>query len=137
MSKRFFLVLELADGGDLGKLLRRRGRSQDAEATYVVRQVAEALDFLHGRQVVHRDLKPDNVLITSQSRRAPLVFCTVKLADFGLSTTVGPTYSEPTSTCGTPGFMAPEVRRCGAHGCAADLWSLGTCLLRCVSVLAM
>jgi hypothetical protein len=117
-------VLELVDGPSLWDHTRAKGRLSAAEAIRLVSQVGEGLDFAHARGIVHRDVKPDNVLITSDGR--------AKLTDFGLVKDVrtGPSLTVTATVLGTPHFMAPEQfddaksvdRRCDVYGLAATLY---------------
>ncbi|KAK5981141.1 Serine/threonine-protein kinase zyg-8 [Trichostrongylus colubriformis] len=80
-------------------------------------QTASALAYLHCRKIVHRDVKPENLLLDSKKR--------VQLCDFGLACTVlGPLYR----VCGTPTYCAPEILKETGYGFAVDVWSLGVLL---------
>ena len=92
----------------------------------LLRQVAEALQHLHGRGVVHRDVKPENLLLADRSEGA-----LVKLCDFGLACEVEPASGlqrRASILNGTVAYMAPEHLREEPHGAAVDLWSLGVVL---------
>ena len=92
----------------------------------LLRQVAEALQHLHGRGVVHRDVKPENLLLADRSEGA-----LVKLCDFGLACEVEPASGlqrRASILNGTVAYMAPEHLREEPHGAAVDLWSLGIVL---------
>lgn len=111
-----WVVMEWIDGLDLATLLRdnRQGVSPRRVAEWLG-QLAGALDYLHQRGVVHRDLKPGNLLL-EEGR--------VKLGDFGLAKQIWPTPDGPHSECvGTVHYMAPEVAR-GQYGPASDVYSL-------------
>eukprot|EP00419_Tripos_fusus_P083682 CAMPEP_0172936012 /NCGR_PEP_ID=MMETSP1075-20121228/221803_1 /TAXON_ID=2916 /ORGANISM="Ceratium fusus, Strain PA161109" /LENGTH=577 /DNA_ID=CAMNT_0013797379 /DNA_START=150 /DNA_END=1880 /DNA_ORIENTATION=- len=126
----FFLVLELVGGGDLFTVLTSRSQSrlQDREAAFVAQQLLSGLAFLHGRGVLHRDLKLENVLVASERQARPLVFYTVKITDFGLSKAVGAGLSEARSRVGTRPYIAPEVMHEGLQDFSSDLWCLGILL---------
>lgn len=126
----FLLVLELVGGGDLFTVLTSRSQSrlQDREAAFVVQQLLSGLAFLHGRGVLHRDLKLENVLVASERQARPLVFYTVKITDFGLSKAVGAGLSEARSRVGTRPYIAPEVMHEGLQDFSSDLWCLGILL---------
>ena len=79
-----------------------------------------ALEYLHESEVVYRDLKPENVLISVDGH--------VSLTDFGLSKEGVTDSSSAFSFCGTPEYLAPEILMRSGHGRAADWWSLGTLL---------
>jgi len=126
----FLWVLELVGGGDLFTVLTSRSQSrlQDREAAFVVQQLLSGLEFLHGRGVLHRDLKLENVLVASERQARPLIFYTVKITDFGLSKAVGAGLSEARSRVGTRPYIAPEVMHEGLQDFSSDLWCLGILL---------
>lgn len=128
----FFMILELVEGGDLFAALtsRRPSRFQELEAAYVLRQVVDGLTFLHGHNVIHRDVKLENVLVASEQRLRTVMatLFEVKLTDFGLSKMVGLGRSEPHSFVGTRPYMAPEVEDGSAYDFASDAWCLGVLL---------
>lgn len=126
----FLLILELVGGGDLYTVLTSRepARLHEQEATFVLRQLADGLTFLHGRSIIHRDLKLENVLVASERRQRPLVWYTVKITDFGLSKAVGSGLSMAHSLVGTHPYTAPEVLGGSAYDFSSDLWCLGVLL---------
>ncbi|KAI1721714.1 protein kinase domain-containing protein [Ditylenchus destructor] len=116
-SSLYFLVFEYAHKGDLFETIKRLGRLSERSSAQITYQVASALHYLHCRKIVHRDVKPENILLTAD-------FC-VKLTDFGLACTVtGPLYR----VCGTPTYVAPEVLSQHGYGLSVDVWSLGVLL---------
>src|SRR5208283_4099866 len=95
-----YLVLELVDGWSLEKALSN-GIPQDRGATIsILSQVADALDYAHGEGIVHRDVKPANILVRRDG--------TVKITDFGIARISSQTITGTGSTMGTPAYMAPE-----------------------------
>mmetsp|Transcript_7381 Transcript_7381/g.13115 ORF Transcript_7381/g.13115 Transcript_7381/m.13115 type:complete len:849 (-) Transcript_7381:86-2632(-) len=129
----FYLVLELVSGGDLfSALMHRAGprpRLLEKEAAFVFSQLLEGLAFLHGRGVVHRDLKLENILIASETRDGPYVLYRVKITDFGLSKAIGSGLIEAHhSVVGTRRYAAPEILTGGTYDFRVDLWSLGVVL---------
>lgn len=78
-KKYLYMVMEYMKGGDLSNLLENIGYFDEKDAKYYLAQIVLALEYLHSNQVIHRDLKPDNILIDSEGR--------IKLTDFGLSET--------------------------------------------------
>ncbi|MDA0159827.1 protein kinase [Solirubrobacter ginsenosidimutans] len=117
------LVTELVHGPSLARLLEQRGPLPVAEALEYVRQLCEALAYVHAQQVVHRDVKPANVVLGERG---------VVLVDFGIARDLrGSGSGGATGAIGTPGFMAPEVLaggtvspRTDVFGVAATLWTL-------------
>ncbi|XP_072924372.1 calcium/calmodulin-dependent protein kinase type IV isoform X2 [Hemitrygon akajei] len=121
------LVLELVTGGELFDRIVERGYYSEKDAADVVRQILEAVAYLHQNGIVHRDLKPENLLYASPAPDALL-----KIADFGLSKIVEEQVTMKT-VCGTPGYCAPEILRGHAYGPEVDMWSVGvvTYILLC------
>lgn len=123
-----YLVMEYVDGESLGKRLDRVGRLPEADAIRIIAQVAQGLHKAHKAKLVHRDVKPDNILLTADG--------TAKLADLGL---VRELDSDVNLTrtgrgLGTPYFMAPE-QFCDAKSADArcDIYSLGATLYMAVT----
>ena len=117
-SARHFIVMELVDGDDAGKLAERNGGLPPAEVIGVIAQIADALAYTHAHDVVHGDISPGNILIRAADH-------TAKLADFGLSRLRWAGPDTPGRVIGTLRYLAPEVA-CG--DCAtelSDLYSLG------------
>ncbi|MCI0685368.1 MAG: serine/threonine protein kinase [Gemmataceae bacterium] len=119
-----YLVMEFVDGESLGERIDREGCLPEAEAVHVIAQIARALDRAHCQGLVHRHVKPDNILLTAGGD--------VKLADLGLAKHVETsTQLTKTGGClGTPNFMAPEQfrdarcvdKRCDIYALAATLY---------------
>jgi serine/threonine protein kinase len=125
---RAFLAMEFVEGQNLAQLLRQRERLPTREAIDLILQVAEALEFAHDHQLIHRDVKPENILTTDDGL--------AKLADFGLIKDQAEQDNlTKTHTClGTLPFMAPEQYedaktvdpRCDVYGLAGTLYFLLT-----------
>lgn len=120
-----FIAMELLRGRTLRQRLRE-GPVSPRESAEVVRQIADALITAHQAGVVHRDLKPDNVMMVESAGRPD----TVKLVDFGVAKSLTPEAgtSRLTQTgvlVGTPGYLAPEVVLGDPAGPSADLYSVG------------
>jgi streptogramin lyase len=115
------VAMRLVAGGDLRRTIDREGPLPPVRAVALLGQVAEALDVAHAAGIVHRDVKPHNVLV--EGDRA-------FLSDFGLAKALGDSGSQQsgTSVVGTAEYMSPEQWRGGSVGPAADVYSLG-CVL--------
>jgi len=119
-DKKLFLLLDYCPGGELFFHLGKAGRFTENRARFYCAEITLALEYLHSRDVVYRDLKPENVLLDEDGH--------VKLTDFGLSKTNVKGNHSTHSFCGTPEYLAPEILRRAGHGKAADWWSLGALL---------
>ena len=114
-----YLVLEYVQGGELYHLLTRTGYIEPYDARIYACEMVSALVYLHANNIVFRDLKPENVLITPAGH--------VKLTDFGFAKVLG--QGERTFTlCGTPEYLAPEVITSTGHSFECDWWALGVLL---------
>ncbi|KAI3712480.1 hypothetical protein L1987_71037 [Smallanthus sonchifolius] len=152
--ENLYLVMEYLNGGDLYSLLRNLGCLDEDVARIYIAEVVLALEYLHSLRVVHRDLKPDNLLIAHDGH--------IKLTDFGLSKVglinstddlSGPAVSGTSllgdndsqslsgsqqerrknrSAVGTPDYLAPEILLGTGHGTSADWWSVGVILFELI-----
>jgi serine/threonine-protein kinase len=115
---RPFIVMEYLAGGSLDGVIRTRGAQSPALALRRLDEAAGALDHAHAHGVVHRDVKPANLLLDEQGA--------VHVADFGIATALGVTSMTRTGTVlGTGGYLAPEQAEGKPAGAAADRYSLG------------
>jgi calcium/calmodulin-dependent protein kinase I len=118
------IILEYLEGGSLHSLVRRRGYLSELECWYLLRQVLSALSYCHSKNVVHRDCKLENLLLTYKQVNGKLSeYPIVKLIDFGFAAIAETDCL--TESCGTPEYIAPEVVRRQPYGKAVDMWSLG------------
>ncbi|XP_059094775.1 myosin light chain kinase A-like [Tigriopus californicus] len=123
-----YIILELADGGELFDKIIEKTRFQENEAKLYFYQIVSAVEFMHSKNIAHRDLKPENILLVSDDESRPLI----KITDLGLSKFVDFTTHLKTF-CGTPQYLAPEVlfsrvRGSGIYDHKVDMWSLGVIL---------
>ncbi|ORY33510.1 kinase-like domain-containing protein [Naematelia encephala] len=120
-THNLYLVFDLCTGGELFDRICARGSYFEKDAAEIVRTVTSAVKYLHDQGIVHRDLKPENILFKSKAEDADLM-----LADFGLSKVLDEdAFSILTTTCGTPGYMAPEIFKKAGHGKPVDIWAIG------------
>jgi serine/threonine-protein kinase len=119
---RLVLALEYAEGIDMGRLVREGGPLPVPLAVEAARQALLALDHMHRRGLVHRDVKPGNLILVKGGESGPVV---VKLLDLGLARKAG---TPDRRACGTPCFLAPERGDGGPLDVRSDLWSLGCAL---------
>ncbi|KAG0058042.1 putative calmodulin-dependent protein kinase type 1 [Linnemannia elongata] len=116
-----YLVTELAEGGELFDRICRKGNYYEHDAAHLVRTICSAVAYLHEQGIVHRDLKPENLLFKTAAEDSELL-----IADFGLSRIMDQEkFHLLTTTCGTPGYMAPEIFQKSGHGKPVDMWALG------------
>lgn len=112
--------MELCGGGDLLNYVRKRRRLKEDLAKYFFKQIIEALHYIHQKNIVHRDIKLDNILLDHEGN--------VKICDFGVSKLVRPG-ELMTEQCGTPAYIAPEILLDkGYKGYGVDVWSAGVVL---------
>ena len=122
-----YLAMEYVDGGSLGSLLRKVGKLSVGDALHVIIAAATGLQHAHELDMIHRDIKPDNILITSKG--------IVKVADLGLAKAMTDDMSltRTGSGAGTPVYMSPEQARDSKHvDGRSDIYSLGCMLYRCL-----
>jgi len=117
------LITEFVEGGSLERLLEERGALPVEQALTIVSQAARALAYAHGRGIVHRDVKPANLLLTADG--------TVKVTDFGVA--AAPLESEPGVLEGTPAYMAPEQLLGQPGDARSDVYALGAVFYRCLT----
>ncbi|MGZ4342128.1 MAG: serine/threonine-protein kinase [Solirubrobacteraceae bacterium] len=125
-----FIAMRFVDGVDLRKILTREGRLEPGRAAAIVDQVAQALDAAHARGLVHRDVKPANILVSSSGGREH-----VHLSDFGLARHVVGSHglTGTGAFIGTIDYVAPEQARGDRVDARADIYSLGCVLFQALT----
>jgi len=123
-SLKLNICMEYCDAGDLeGAIKRRREAPQPFEEQRVMGvlvQLALALKYVHARKILHRDIKPQNVFLTSDNL--------VKLGDFGVAKCLNNTRSMARTQTGTPYYLSPEIFNDEEYNASSDMWSLGVVL---------
>jgi len=121
---KLYLVLEYCDGGDLSEMIKKGGKMSEEAAGHIMQQLGAGLRQLRNSNLVHRDLKPQNLLLKKKTTGDG---STLKIADFGFARYMQPLGLAET-LCGSPLYMAPEILQFQKYDAKADLWSVGTIL---------
>jgi len=117
-DEEFFLVMELVTGKELFDKIVERGQYSEKDAANIVKQLVSAVEYLHANGIAHRDLKPENILSADAEGQE-----VIKIADFGFSKNFGE--EKLMTSCGSPGYVAPEVLTCESYDKSVDMWSVG------------
>lgn len=119
-----YILLELCHNQSLNEMIKRRKRLTEPEAAMFMRQLLEAVHYLHGNCVIHRDLKLGNLFLDRN--------LSIKVGDFGLATRLEHADEKRKTICGTPNYIAPEViqgdKASRGHSFEVDIWSMGVIL---------
>lgn len=119
---KLFIVMEYCAKGDLSDLLKVSFLSED-DVKRLFKGLVSALQYLHKENVMHRDLKPKNILVSDED--------TLKIADFGFAKYLHTDLSQ--TICGSPLYMAPEILNSAPYASNSDLWSVGIVLYEMIS----
>lgn len=126
--QKMYLVMELCEDGELKEVLDQRGHFSESETRLIIQSLASAIAYLHSKDIVHRDLKLENIMVKSSfiddNNEMNL---NIKVSDFGLAVQKHGSRSESMmqTTCGTPIYMAPEVINAHDYSQQCDIWSIG------------
>ena len=127
-KQKLCIVMDFADGGDLhSKIKERNGRlfSEDNIIDWFV-QICLAIKHVHDRKILHRDLKSQNIFLTSTGR--------IKLGDFGIAKILSTTIENAKTMVGTPYYLSPEIVESRPYNFKSDIWSLGVLLYELCSL---
>lgn len=117
-DSRHYIVMEYVPGRSVAQLLKEKGRLDVDEAVDIVCQACEGLKYAHSKGIVHRDIKPGNLMIANDG--------TIKLADFGIAKAAEETrITQAGSVVGTAAYLSPEQAHGEEAGVASDIYSLG------------
>lgn len=122
------LVMDYFPGGSLRDVLTHSGPLAPAQALLLTATVLETLAYAHGRNVIHRDIKPDNILFSTAPTAEEGLELAVKVTDFGISSIINTEKSNTTGIVGTPYYIPPELIQTGVSGPAGDVYSAGIML---------
>jgi len=123
-----YFVMEFVDGESLGSVLKREAKLKPEQAAKIIYQTALGLSTAHDKGVIHRDIKPGNLMLTARG--------SVKIADFGIALTTQDFSKKLTSTgefVGTPGYLSPEVCLGKPVDQRSDIFSLGIVMFECLA----
>ena len=125
-QRHICIVMEYICAGDLLTYIKKRNKLTEQIAKYIFKQILLALHYIHSHNIIHRDIKLDNILIDLDNN--------IRICDFGVSKQIDPDNDIMHEQCGTPVYMAPELLKGGGYkGFSADLWSTGVVLYTMLS----
>lgn len=116
---RITILLEYCDSGTLGQFIKKHERLNERQCAFYLKQILSAVHHLHEMNVIHRDIKVDNMFLTGDSQ-------TLKVGDFGFAT-VSNGELITNGICGTPNYIAPEILLHRKYSTKSDMWAIGCC----------
>ena len=121
-DQHIYLVLELLNGGELFSKIAKKTRYSEKDACSLMKNLLNALDYLHSKGIMHRDLKLENLILKQANNDVD-----VKIVDFGLATILN-SNDWLFKRCGTPGYVAPEILADEKYDQKVDVFSAGVIL---------
>ncbi|XP_060583596.1 cAMP-dependent protein kinase catalytic subunit PRKX-like isoform X3 [Ruditapes philippinarum] len=116
-----YMLMEYVPGGEVFSYLRNYGRFSNTMANFYASEIVSALEYLHSRSIVYRDLKPENLLLDRDGH--------LKITDFGFAKKL---LDRTWTLCGTPEYLAPEIIQSKGYNKAVDWWALGILLFEMI-----
>ncbi|KAF0493789.1 Pkinase-domain-containing protein [Gigaspora margarita] len=113
-ERNLYMLLEYVIGGELFSHLRKAGRFTTDMTRFYAAEIVLAIEYLHSKDIIYRDLKPENLLLDCRGH--------VKITDFGFAKRIE---DRTWTLCGTPEYLAPEIIQSKGHGKPVDWWALG------------
>ena len=125
-SKYLIIIMEYVSGGDLLSFVKKRNKLTEKSARYIFRQLINGLEYIHSQNIIHRDIKLDNLLLDIHNN--------IKICDFGVGKFVKNRKEILYDQCGTPAYIAPDIlKNSGYEGPPVDIWSAGVVLYAMLS----
>ena len=122
-TQHFCIVMEYICAGDLLNFIKKRTKLPEQTAKFIFKQIIIAIKYIHSKNIIHRDIKLDNILIDLDNK--------IKICDFGVSKFL--TSKKLFDQCGTPAYIAPEILRREGYDFSVDVWSAGVVLYAMLS----
>jgi serine/threonine protein kinase len=123
-----YILLELCHNQSMNEMIKRRKRITEPETAFLMKQLLEAVKYMHAQLVIHRDLKLGNLFLDRNTN--------IKVGDLGLATRLESADEKRKTICGTPNYIAPEViqgdRATRGHSFEVDVWSMGVIMFTCL-----
>ncbi|CDW74164.1 serine threonine protein kinase [Stylonychia lemnae] len=129
-QRNIYLLLDYIKGCDIRQLIRQKVVVNESESRVIIYQVLQCLQSLCLQNIIHKDITPQNILISEQNGNSSKPHQKVYLADFGLAIQLNENKQQQFNICGTPGYIAPEILRSNNHNLKNDLFGVGCVLFK-------